>query len=525
MPPSPVRKLHPGIPGRGLGQRRAGRRQQGHRHGVADAERLGIQGTSYGGYATVLLITQTDRFRPRSHRAGGLAVVLHPEPAAGRAATPTPRKRARTGWAARSGNIPSATSPTRPSSKPTGSRPRCRASPATRTPTSGRPVAGDLLYALRRLGKKAVWLRYHDGAHGGPNTNDERRDMYKRMLAWYDTYLKPAAAPHRNNPDGIFICGGYHDPIILQTTLETDELRPPRGGLHPRRPRPGGLRTADGGQGLRTAAAPPPEFESCTSVFAGRLATADGSTMTSHSCDSGTDRTWITIVPHAKHAAGSMEKVYFEPKRTKGPNDTDRIETGEIPYPAETSAFDERRLPDHERIPAGHRRDDDRRPVRAQDRQRHSSTPPSSTACSSNGPRPPGRLTKIADELTKAYGYNDYGESFTFADPRRSLTVRDLQPRASGRKGAVWAAQRIPTTRSASRPTPAASRKIDLKNKATFPGVGQLAHARNRDGLLEPGSRGGVRVLPRLRAQLADEPRLPPPRVARPEPARAVRSG
>ncbi|MCJ7563997.1 MAG: C69 family dipeptidase, partial [Candidatus Aminicenantes bacterium] len=80
-------------------------------------------------------------------------------------------------------------------------------------------------------------------------------------------------------------------------------------------------------------------FENCTSVFVGRLASADGSTMTSHSCDSGTDRTWITIVPHMKHAPGAMEKVYAESKRTKGPNDTDRIETGEIPFPAETYAF------------------------------------------------------------------------------------------------------------------------------------------------------------------------------------------
>ena len=34
-----------------------------------------------------------------------------------------------------------------------------------------------------------------------------------------------------------------------------------------------------------------------------------------------------------------MEKVYFDPKRTKGPDDADRIETGEIPHPAETFAY------------------------------------------------------------------------------------------------------------------------------------------------------------------------------------------
>ncbi len=32
----------------------------------------------------------------------------------------------------------------------------------------------------------------------------------------------------------------------------------------------------------------PPEFDSCTSILVGRLASVDGSTMTSHSCDSRT---------------------------------------------------------------------------------------------------------------------------------------------------------------------------------------------------------------------------------------------
>ena len=81
------------------------------------------------------------------------------------------------------------------------------------------------------------------------------------------------------------------------------------------------------------------EFDSCTSILVGRLASVDGSTMTSHSCDWGTDRTWMTIVPNMKHKPGEMAKVYYEPKRTKGPNDPDRLVTGEIPQVAETYAY------------------------------------------------------------------------------------------------------------------------------------------------------------------------------------------
>jgi len=42
------------------------------------------------------------------------------------------------------------------------------------------------------------------------------------------------------------------------------------------------------------------ESENCTSVIVGKKASVDGSTMTSHTCDSGTDRTWINLVPGAR---------------------------------------------------------------------------------------------------------------------------------------------------------------------------------------------------------------------------------
>ena len=43
--------------------------------GVADPDRLGVQGTSYGGYATVLLITQTDRFKAAVNVSGKVDMI------------------------------------------------------------------------------------------------------------------------------------------------------------------------------------------------------------------------------------------------------------------------------------------------------------------------------------------------------------------------------------------------------------------------------------------------------------------
>ena len=159
--------------------------------GVADPDRLGIQGTSYGGYATVLLITQTDRFKAAINNSGKVNMVSFytQSPRLGVRNTHAPEKsQDRLGgtlweyperYLAHSA-ILSADRIKTPLMCITGDQ----------DPNVEALQSQEIFYALRRLGKKAVWLRYHGGAHGGPNSNEERRDMFKRMLEWYDTYLK-----------------------------------------------------------------------------------------------------------------------------------------------------------------------------------------------------------------------------------------------------------------------------------------------------------------------------------------------
>jgi dipeptidyl aminopeptidase/acylaminoacyl peptidase len=52
----------------------------------------------------------------------------------------------------------------------------------------------ELYYALRRLGKDVVWVRYVNGGHRPPNSVDESIDFEQRIVAWYDKLHSGAAA-------------------------------------------------------------------------------------------------------------------------------------------------------------------------------------------------------------------------------------------------------------------------------------------------------------------------------------------
>lgn len=164
------------------------------RMGIADSARLGVHGTSYGGYATNLLITYTDRFKAAINMSGKVDIISF--------YTDSPRLGVRNIHAAeKSQDRIGATLWQQPQKYVEHSA--IMFADRIRTPlllmTGGEdhnvPAINtrEMYYALRRLGKTVTWANYVNGGHGTPNTTEaDFIDYHQRVLDWYAKYLKPA---------------------------------------------------------------------------------------------------------------------------------------------------------------------------------------------------------------------------------------------------------------------------------------------------------------------------------------------
>ena len=161
--------------------------------GVADSARLGVQGQSYGGYATNLLITQTNRFKAAINVSGKVDIISF--------YTDSPRLGVRNIHAAeKSQDRIGATLWQQPQKYVEHSA--IMFADRIKTPvlllTGGLdhnvPAINtrEMYYALRRLGKPVMWVNYTNGGHGAPNTTEaDFTDFYQRMFDWYAKYLLP----------------------------------------------------------------------------------------------------------------------------------------------------------------------------------------------------------------------------------------------------------------------------------------------------------------------------------------------
>lgn len=164
---------------------------------LVDPERIGVHGTSYGGYAASLLIAQTDRFATAINISGKTNMIsfLGDSPRIGTrnysAAEVGQDRIGESLWEAplkyiEHSAIFYADKIDTPHLLLTGGGDWNVPAANTR----------EMYYALRRLGKKVVWVDYPTAGHGAgwAGTESTYLDQWERILDWYAEYLKEEEA-------------------------------------------------------------------------------------------------------------------------------------------------------------------------------------------------------------------------------------------------------------------------------------------------------------------------------------------
>lgn len=186
----------------------------------------------------------------------------------------------------------------------------------------------------------------------------------------------------------------------------------------------------------------PTDPESCTSIMVGKLASTDGSVMTSHTCDGGY-RTWVEMVPAKDHKDGAMRPVYGGLMHTSSVKDRTGVEKkGEIPQVKHTYAYlntaypclNEKQLAMGETTISGRRELVNPKGYFMIEELAAVGLERCATA---------REAIRVMGELAEKYGYGDWGECLTIADPKEVWHF-EITGEGTDNIGALWAAQRIP---------------------------------------------------------------------------------
>ncbi|MEA3317049.1 MAG: C69 family dipeptidase [Bacteroidota bacterium] len=207
--------------------------------------------------------------------------------------------------------------------------------------------------------------------------------------------------------------------------------------------------------------------EGCTSITVGKDASFDGSVITSHTDDSHRTRSWADIQKGQKHKKGDVVNMY---KRSQDNSKKmpaykhDKI--GEIPQIDYTNGYINTAYPsmNTKQVGIGESTFGGRSELQSDkgiiDCQRLCKLILQRSSSAREG-------IKIADELTKKYGWNDAGECLTISDKNEVWHFEIVGP-GKGKVGAVWVAQRVPDNHVAVNVNASTIKEINLNDKDYF---------------------------------------------------------
>ena len=182
--------------------------------------------------------------------------------------------------------------------------------------------------------------------------------------------------------------------------------------------------------------------ESCTSILVGRLASTDGSVITSHTCDARY-RTWMTMVPAQDYDRDTVTAIYRNRYHTLSPKDLNgMVYANAIPQVRHTYRFldtaypclNEKQLAMGETTISGRDTLQNKAGVFMIEELARIALERCTTA---------REAIRLMGQLVKKYGYGDSGECLTIAD-KDEVWLFEIFGEGPKKVGAVWAAVRIP---------------------------------------------------------------------------------
>jgi len=207
--------------------------------------------------------------------------------------------------------------------------------------------------------------------------------------------------------------------------------------------------------------------DGCTTITVGKLASYDGSVMTSHTMDGHKDRTDVTIVPARVYPEGATRLVHKKVLDTTAVMKRwEFTPAGEIPQVSKTYGYINSiiRCINDQQFAMGESTFGGRESLQSDNgliQYEEFSAIIMERAATAR------EAIKIAGEITEKYGWIDGGECYTFADPKEVWQFEIVGP-GKGNKGSIWAAQRIPDDHVGVNANASRIMEIDLDNPDYF---------------------------------------------------------